>query len=663
MAKNERYLPETSEVFAEAELWWKETYTDNKDLLDTSAVSVLAEATRTGRDVNEISAERHQAYWELREQYQARVNEARENVTQLSLLRNNSLDSTCSVFQRADRILTNLPVEVHLSDEYGDGTPAWNDGKNVTFNSKAIKAITEETVLSLHGLNYHEVAHLFFTPRIGTALGKWVTERGDNNAPVEPKRAVAFNILEDCRAEFYVTTKYPSVRPFLISTIGDYLLQHSETFADQFILLAGRRYFPSAIRKASWISYANKHGEEQAKRVYEIVSEYRTLVYPRDYTRGQELIEALLAILPEQTPKTPNGCGHRPLMRNGKPVSEREQDSIVTQDQEAGDDLDGKDKGGHRWGNEDGGEDKGNSDYENAQFQESESVDLAEQIQRAVENAKKDKSVSKKVFDTLRAINKDGSTKTLLGKSNGNDYAPRQSEVVTARLFGQELERIRIDSDPAWLIEKPTGKLNVRRAMNADVNEINKLFDRWELGNDDYDMEACVLIDRSGSMGNDIGSACRSAWIIKRAIEKIDGRVTVLTFATQSRQLYSADEKAKPNAIKIIEANGGTDPEWALKESERVLTQSRAKTKLLFLLTDGGFSPRTDSVIERMKADGVYTSLVYLTSWKQELERVANDPNYVAQLAHGTHNFQVITTPNDLVKVAKSVVQYQLKGK
>jgi hypothetical protein len=239
------------------------------------------------------------------------------------------------------------------------------------------------------------------------------------------------------------------------------------------------------------------------------------------------------------------------------------------------------------------------------------------------------------------------------------------TEVTATRLFGQELERLRIDSDPAWLIEKPTGKLNVRRAMNADVNDINKLFDRWETGNDDYDIEASILIDRSGSMYSEIGSACRSAWIIKRAIEKIDGRVSVMTFGSVARTLYSADEKASASDVRLVDANGGTNPYYALIETQRLMTQSNSKTKLVFLLTDGDFEQTelNDTVIERLKKDGVYVCVVYLGN-ETYLERINNDPEVLKRLAHNAHDFRAITKPNDLVKVAKDVVKHHLtKGK
>jgi hypothetical protein len=651
-----KHIRRTAEV--DTQRFYDEWYASGDERLDLSLARAERIANETGVDVETARTKMMSEYWESRNEAWATANSNSEEKEQVLLVRNNGLDSTCSVFQRADRILTNLPIEVFLNDVEDKHTPAWNDGKNITFNSNAIPAIDEDTIRSLHGLNYHELAHLMFTPRVGTALGKWVAERDDNGNFVNPKRHHAFNILEDCRAEYYMTTKYPSVRPFFTATLGDYIATDQEALGKSFFLLAGRRYFPIEARRLSAHLYAMEYGEEQAKQVYYIISQYRTLVYPRDYTRGQELIEQLMALLPNDV-NTPNGCGGRPLMRNGKPVSEKEQDKIVSQDTEKGDELGEPNFG---WGDE--ADTNDGKLPEHADFNESKSGELADTVNEAVKRAKSDKELVKKVTDTTRAIIKDGSTKSILGKASNSPQSPAQSEVTATRLFGQELERLRIDSDPAWIIEKPTGKLNVRRAMNADVNDINKLFDRWEMGNDDYDIEASILIDRSGSMYSEIGSACRSAWVIKRAIEKIDGRVSVMTFGTIARTLYSADEKASGSEVRMIEASGGTQPYYALLESQRIMAQSNSKTKLMFLLTDGDFDNNTsDTVIERMKKDGVYVCVVYLGS-EGHLKYLNENPQKLEAMTHKAHDFRAITKPIDLVKVAKDVVKHHLtKGK
>jgi hypothetical protein len=117
--------------------------------------------------------------------------------------------------------------------------PAWNDGKVISFNESIINGVDENTLIGLHGLNFHEVAHLLYSPRIGSDLGAWVKE---NNYQT------SFNILEDNRAETFLVTKYPATRNFLLATLGEYIIRNSgERLGDSFILLAGRKYFEPVL--------------------------------------------------------------------------------------------------------------------------------------------------------------------------------------------------------------------------------------------------------------------------------------------------------------------------------------------------------------------------------------------------------------------------------
>jgi hypothetical protein len=623
----------------------------------TNAVQRIARAT--GETIEAVRRRQSDNYYGLRKNFHDSMESKKAEVQNSLLARNNTLDSVVSIYQRADRILTGLSVDVFISED--SESPAYNDGKNIVFGGNLIKDVDDSTILSLHGLNYHELSHLLFTPRVGTALGKWATQ--------DKARQFAFNILEDCRAEHYLTLKYPSTRPFMVALMADYLVTDIDTLADTFILVAGRKYLSLEARKLSAELSIEKNGLKFTKSIYAITNEYRTLVYPRQYTRGQELIEQLIALLPTdatglpKVPTNPNDCSGREIMRNGRPLSEKEQDQLLKNGQASdaqGQSLEDEFGEFNRSGGT-GDSDTGEINSETADFNVTHS-DVVEAFKKDVERAKADKSLQRKVKDTVNSVLRDKSTKTTLTNSRSKTFAPTTGEATSVRLFAQELERLRIDSDPAWEREKPSGKLNVKRAMNADINQIDKLFDRWQDGNDDYDIEASVLIDRSGSMWSEIGSACRSAWIIKRAIEKINGSVSVMTFTETARNLMSRDVRASATEIPIVEAGGGTVPTLALLETERIMTNSLAKTKLVFLLTDGAFGePQSDEAIKRLRKQGCYVSVVFLGS-ETMAKSFAESPEKIAEFAHGADSFRAITDPRELVKVAKDVVKHKVKA-
>lgn len=605
-------------------------------------------------------------------------------------MRNNELDAFCSVFQRADRILTGMANLSFGVTEERNGTPAWSDGKSITLNVAEVKQISPETLSSLHGLNYHELSHLLYTPRVGSDLGAWVKEKStiantnvfnedtmswDSSSTGDVRYQLVFNLLEDFRAENYLITKYPSVKDFLVSVVLDYAIDLNETtnlFDHAYLIMAGRPFLPANVLAISAHVYKQVHGQDKTELLYRVANEYRTLVFPRDYARAKELIEKLVPIIPSNL-RLPNGCQDRPVLRNGRPEGAKGQEAL-SEAQEAGmdwsemsakfDEMMSKEAEAQEagetgdqtgYGKEAGNNEAGLGD----KFADPIREHLANALERAVEQAIDNPAVAKKVSETLRAINKQNSTKSFLGRQARSLMSPKPNDVMAVRMFAQELERIRIECDPDWQREVPTGKLNVRRAIQADVNDINKLFDRWNTGNDDYDIEACILLDRSGSMYSQMDSASKATWVIKRAIEKINGKVSVMTFNDQSRLLYSADEPATTEYPSVLSA-GGTDPMYALVEADRILTNSKSKTKLLFIVTDGQFyGGKSDEIIKSLKSQGVNTNLVFMSE-SEGWAKWATE--HASEIAHGVDNFRVINKPMELVKVAKDVVRHQIKS-
>ena len=588
-------------------------------------------------------------------------------------LRNNTLDSFITVFQKADRILTGSPIVFQFTEDRSEPI-AWSDGKSITFNGSLIKEIDEKTVCSLHGLNYHEVAHILFSARAGTKLGKAIM-----NDPRSDQLRQAFNLLEDNRAEYLLGLKYPSVRPFLTTTVLEYVADRPSKLGQNWVLLAGRKYLSPELRQLSARFSINLIGEKKTAEVYDLVNEYCRLLFPSQYDRALEILNRLVDILDiEQVNK--GGCGGRPIYRNGRPMSEKEVEELLKSDPDYfkggckfGDLLgDGKGEGkagdnaepnksdkkswGRGKGNGDGG---GNSNWVEPTLD-----DIKERIAKLLEETKSDKSLQDKVKRTIKSVYRERQNKAVIGNASvaKETLKPTKSDVFVVKRFSQELERLRIENDPAWLRETPTGKLNVNRAMTTDVNRIDKLFDRWYEGNDICDMETVILVDSSGSMWHEVGSAYRSAWIIKRAIEKIEGKVTVIDFNSYGSVVSSSSDKAKANQVPWVKANGGTEPETALTETKRILTLSKSKTKLVFMLTDGAFSDTPeDTLISEIKELGAYFSLCLIASEWFIRHIPEMKPEERLAMEHGATSFHLINKPLDLVDVARKIVKHELK--
>lgn len=205
-------------------------------------------------------------------------------------IKQNRLTKMAQVFTRADSTLALRPINVHIVNQEG-GAPAWSSANDVYFNASHINAEFDvQQLLAINGLNFHELAHVRYTPRNGSEICQWVI---DNNY------WSAFNALEDQRIETLMTARFPSTVNWFVATVAQYLLNTPEAFATSYALLRGRRYLPVDIRRMSREAFK---AQEHVPAIIEIVDSYRTLLYPRDTERAKELIERFNDILKSLPP-------------------------------------------------------------------------------------------------------------------------------------------------------------------------------------------------------------------------------------------------------------------------------------------------------------------------------------------------------------------------
>jgi hypothetical protein len=216
--------------------------------------------------------------------------------------------------------------------------------------------------------------------------------------------------------------------------------------------------------------------------------------------------------------------------------------------------------------------------------------------------------------------------------------------------FKQELLKLKQEHDPSWDRKVRKGRLNpLRYAQGHDIDE---LFDKFEHGRDDaVDIEAVILLDTSGSMsGDNIRRANESLWGLKSALDAVNASCTAVTFSSDARLLYSADERVS-SIMRFAPAQGGTDPLEALQYANHVLATSDRKVKVLFVITDGAWNgdvERAERIIKNLRDGGVVTALSYLGYVGESLANV--DRHECEAVAH-------VTNASDLLEVGRSVVK------
>ena len=625
----------------------------------------------------------------------------REEEEQERALRLNTL---CRVYEQADRVLSGDPVTVNVVPT--GPAPAWSDGASITFNAEQITDMDLETLTQVTGLNYHELCHHLYTPRKGTEMMKWV---------IENNYMESMNILEDQRIETLFTARFPSVIPYLTATCARWLAEDEEEMAGNYIAIRGRRYLPVEVREAFRDAFAFP---SLIPAIAKIIDEYRLLTFPKDYKRAQQLIEELnnqvlkptgmlddMRNNPYSHAGGPNGCGKRAPVSKGRPEPGKAQEKDAQRARGMGapespykpkpqsgssesgvspqDIVNPTDPSNTNTGS-------GNSPVKVHTQEEALAIRessvhthtpqpagtghvpsvggvpksaIKDMLNDAIDDVLARKDVQQDIKTKQRVIvGGDGKHDDSTKRGKFDPIAAPPEAITAYRRFARELQRLRDDSEPHWVKETPSGKFNVNRVIKGC--EPNEAFDRWDEGDDGCDIEAVILVDRSGSMssGQNDRKASVACWTIKRALEHIDSPVTVYAFDDQNEVAYTRDEKANRTKYKFIYGNGGTHPYPALLAAEQLLMSSRKKNKMLFLITDGEFNAdKNDELIERIAKRGVLTIMTLIMnskSYNELIERYGRTPE---EFRHGAEIFGRVNNAEDLLPFAKSVVTGAIK--
>lgn len=580
-------------------------------------------------------------------------------------------EAMARVFMKADRVLSGSKVEILLEDNSGNSAPSWTDGRTITFNKARIGSITSvEDIIRLSGLNYHELAHVLYTPRWNTDIVKAVRSEGNFEA---------FNLLEDQRIETFLTSVYPSTIPYLVSTFMHFCADKPESWERNFVLAHGRRYIPSQVRR----EFRDRFVRQDLIVLFEaIIDEYRKLVYPASSERGQVLIREFAFLLAQigGSPSDPHGHvgGSRPSIDSGRAVPQKDQteasdasddmdeeleeeedDTSSTDGPDGSDGTDGPDESevgdsgsGSAEGDSDSGDGDSSGDSPSGNSSSKPSAgregsggsgsgnsdgDFKELLEEIAKSIEESSAVQDDVRSKQRSIvNSDGDVSASATEARHREQLAAPSDISVSRRFSTILEQLRVDSDPGWERRTASGRINVQRVISGAPSD--EIWDRWQDGNNDSsDIECVIAIDVSGSMTYQIDGASRAMWVIKRSLESLNANVTVISFSSETRLVYDKSERANKTKYKQLAAMGGTEPRNAVRQSVRILEASKRANKIFIAITDGQWSVEgrgsntSEGMIEALGKRGVTTALafigpdLYMESHKCQVAVAVND--------------------------------------
>lgn len=628
-------------------------------------------------------------------------------------------DALTRVYQGANRILTGERLTCVATHGGKHSPAAWTDGTEITFNLDAIGDLDFSDIVKYHGINFHELSHVLYTPRKGTQLVK---------AIIDAHLYRSFNILEDQRIETLFTTKYRSSVPWLTAAVLKWVLRDGAGQTG-YLFVRGRRYLPGVLRGALRKSFVRP---DLLPEVDRIVDAYRTLVFPTDYDVALDLVRAFSDILDQTgasiTPDPHHSCSEdegdladkgrpapvsdqretRDKITEGEPEvepqyapSDSDDDSdddngSASEDQSESSDLDdseadeaaGDDSADRSNSSnaepgdtdDDGDWDEDFDDWED-EFGDGagngSGSDQPRDLKDLVGDLIDDIEQSKEVKDEVRR------TQRLLSGADAADIIPKAKynpwpvdADFSHRLGGlsKSLDRLLRAAEPGWHKAETNGRINALRWTRD--RDLATAFDRWDEGvHDAVDMEVVILLDESGSMSGVFEKAVNAMWVLKRALDNIGASTTVITFENDSRTLYHRNERADKTTLRYSFKAGGTNPVMGLSQAKRIFARSRRTQQICILLTDGDFyggrdedDLNSDELLTLLRRSGVITALGFIeerpywysdTEWIEYKANPDNAPN-----GHGCEHVKALTV-DTLVPfvsdIVKSVISARIK--
>lgn len=257
------------------------------------------------------------------------------------------------LFSTTNSILVGKKVRCAVSSA---SPVACTNGEDVFFNKTLLDLVRvgnneDERIRSLAhviGVNYHEVAHILFSPRTTGKLYREVKQlpnpflqgthsRYGRSWSEIPLRVL--NLLEDQRIESLFAGKYVNSVPYFRSSITRLIINETSVAHRFHLWLHGRKYIPSDIRAQARELFQAHYGvsDDDLAKWDGLVDEFRKLVFPRGTNRAVQIVKEYLELSSKYNIEdfsAPNHDEHE--HQKGSPSNTSEQEEA----QEASEELD-----------------------------------------------------------------------------------------------------------------------------------------------------------------------------------------------------------------------------------------------------------------------------------------------------------------------------------
>jgi hypothetical protein len=537
----------------------------------------------------------------------------------------------------------------------------------IKFNSALLPSPdTADDIMFLTGVNNHELGHVMFTPTMFDIKSLYP---GIDNHMVrgligDPVYLAVFNLLEDQREETLMCKRFANQRPYYIAAFVGHILKDESQYDTAYLYARGRRYLPVKLRRRL----------KKKFRVQAIIHDIRRIIdgycklnlFTSDgLWKANTYIRELVSLLKQHDliPQTPTGLPDTSALRScdhaqHSIVPSRYDDSTSHADKADTDavaqavravaadiDSDSGAQGSDSQHQAPNGSGEGVGQGQDAEdAQDGSDGDAAGSGEGAAggesagtgagtEAPPTDEDVKRELSGLLDTATEDEATQEELRqaelyiRASRDVAAPRLREQAKiepempgiARRIANVLRAAEAEADPYWLGGQQSGRLNVQAVMRGADREY--VFDRWtDGGYGGNEQEWVVLLDCSGSMDGHLHTLSKVNWIVKKAADTVEAKLTTIAFGSGGLLVYGENDRAEGVSMPLMVDLGGTTPGRMLAEAHRLLVTSPRRQRGLLVMTDGSWQGggtgmpglySSELVIKDLNDKGVLTHLVY----------------------------------------------------
>lgn len=587
-------------------------------------------------------------------------------------------------------------ITVNYDQRLAPNVGRWNADDfdpNEIISEEELRQIAAE----LRGAFYHEVGHNLFTTPIGHLISAALAEGWSSDEVTVSEEGVpmrwtsalqnAWNVLEDQRMEMALVMESPQIASYLTVLVMRLIVKEYAR-PETWMLVAGRRYLPTTIRKACrdlWNNDPTMSDKASADEVLRIVYTYMTTNSPSEMLNCVLEMMTLIGMtiprgvdnhgdFPTRT-ANPEGWSSDEVTERIRETNERIKNDVPPSSETPSKKVDDKEEKGASSSKDNGDEE--DSEDTNAQDSKDESdEDSASPSKQAGNDGGKDandpdwkaqsnlREALNDVMDDLKDDeNIDGDVASMNDAYASNDASLPPYGRITSNTDEDSLTKSKIIVDdiirafdmatsncaPHWESQQRRGYIEPVRYATRQAGDMEFFRNYVEEGDPGHDLAVSLFLDISGSMmgtENEVGAA---AWSVKTACDQLGIDCDVTLFNEQGFTLWTKSDRA-PENVPAIEASGGTYPVGAFDGI--LYEESEKKHHIVLVMTDGAWGSEGGEMA-RYKHSNT-TSVIFYYEGRRASTGVV--PNARLAASKGADEGYTINDLMDIPQVLESIL-------